>query len=121
MVSMRLFTRADEQQFVPSLESSCSIYCAFESNILVGYCIFRYEDSFVILTDLVTTPPDIALADGLARAAIAAAASRMKEFVRLMNSYELDLFAANLKIFGDNTAKVEDVLATTLCNTSFGG
>jgi len=116
MIRMKLYERANEQVEVDVLDDSCSIYVAYIDNVLAGYCVFRLEeDSFVTLVELNTSPQDLSLADGLARAAIASASYRMKTKVRVEVGNELDSFIDSTATFCDREALIEVILGSTEC------
>ncbi|MCL1830155.1 MAG: hypothetical protein FWG21_01860 [Oscillospiraceae bacterium] len=122
MIRMKLFNRIDEQNDYLINEVEGSIYTAYDDNGPIGYCVFTYHEEMVILKALLTAPKDIAVADGLARATIAAAQLRQKTRVRVeetkndsTNTSELQEFVESLDVFLDNEASIQDVLSATAC------
>ena len=114
MIELKFFESAATQSEIPfCLEGS--IYCAYIDESLVGFCHFVYEGDYVIVSEVNIYIEDTALVDILVRAALNAAANRMKTHVKVKAGRYADRFIESLDVFTNREALIDDILSSTCC------
>ena len=110
MLQLKFLKRAGDERRLPKGGEELMAYCAYEDDELLGYCLFRFRDETIELTDLVSDPKDFPIADGLVRAAARFAQDGGKTSVRITgDSSELSELRTSLGVFSDSVFDINAV------------
>ncbi len=110
MIEIKKLTDGDEKNI--SLKSGEMCYVAREGDRVLGSCVFVFDGEAVRLVSLETTEKSFAIADGLARSAVASL-SELAQFVVIDgNGEELTKFRDACGFFTDNRTKIENFFKT---------
>ena len=91
-------------------------FCAYENEVMKGYCAFRLKRPEIELIRLFTDPSDPSLADALAGAAAGHAEKAGMKFIRVAGEEaELIDYTDRLGIFKSGAAGIEEFFACRGC------
>ncbi len=122
MIEMKRIEDITKESRLPQHDLTATAYCAFDGDILLGYCLFCLETEDIRILDLATDPKDFGIADGLARAsAFFAEQAGMTKILIAGNNEELLVFEAVTGIFRNREATIEALFGTSSCQTEAGG
>ena len=119
MVRLVLYGNAAEQQYLPSCRAEDSIYVALQDGDITGHCVFGYEADTVVFRELDTYPPDPSLGDGLVRASVAAAAARMKTYVRIDRDRGFEGLIGPGRLFSGYELPMDSLSGMAICEEQF--